>query len=168
MDQRELTREERAAIRALVVKWCANYDWEYGCLLGLGPTRKLCLRGGRRSNGVSELSPQAEARDTEFVTTSECYMLGKTWTGPLCRYFRAAVLPLDPALEQALAQEDVVLERRVCPLCGRSFVPKRRQLYCSPVYQAEANRRKSRARMRNKRAKDGFRCYDLSPQKPCK
>ena len=23
---RELTREERAAIRALVVKWCANYD----------------------------------------------------------------------------------------------------------------------------------------------
>ena len=72
------------------------------------------------------------------------------------------------ALEQALAQEEVVLERRVCPLCGRSFVPKRRQLYCSPVCQAEANRRKSRARMRNKRAKDGFRCYDLSPQKPCK
>ena len=82
MDQRELTREERAAIRALVVKWCANYDWEYGCLLGLGPTRKLCLRGGRRSNGVSELSPQAEARDTEFVTTSECYMLGRHGPAP--------------------------------------------------------------------------------------
>ena len=32
MDQRELTREERAAIRALVVKWCANYDWDVGCL----------------------------------------------------------------------------------------------------------------------------------------
>jgi len=29
---RELTREEKAAIRALVVKWCANYDREYGCL----------------------------------------------------------------------------------------------------------------------------------------
>lgn len=29
---RELTREERAAIRALVVKWCANYDRDYGCL----------------------------------------------------------------------------------------------------------------------------------------
>ena len=25
---RELTREEKAAIRALVVKWCANYDRE--------------------------------------------------------------------------------------------------------------------------------------------
>ena len=29
---RELTREEKAAIRALVVKWCANYDRECGCL----------------------------------------------------------------------------------------------------------------------------------------
>ena len=32
----------------------------------------------------------------------ECYMLGKCWTGALCRYFREAVLPLDPALEAAL------------------------------------------------------------------
>ena len=29
---RELTREEKAAIRVLVVKWCANYDRAYGCL----------------------------------------------------------------------------------------------------------------------------------------
>ena len=29
---RELTRQEKAAIRSLVVKWCANYDREYGCL----------------------------------------------------------------------------------------------------------------------------------------
>lgn len=29
---RELTRKEKSAIRALVVKWCANYDKEYGCL----------------------------------------------------------------------------------------------------------------------------------------
>lgn len=134
MGYRELTRQEKTAIRKLVVQWCANYDRDTGCLpLDCG-----------------------------------CYMLGKTWTGPMCRYFREAVLPLDPALEQALAQEEVVLERRVCPLCGRSFVPKRRQLYCSPVCQAEANRKKTRARMRNKRAKDGFRCYDLSPQNPCK
>ena len=26
---RELTRKEKSAIRALVVKWCANYDKEY-------------------------------------------------------------------------------------------------------------------------------------------
>ena len=96
---RELTREEKAAIRALVVKWCANYDREYGCLLGLGPPRKLYLRGERRNNGMSELSPQAEAKDMEFVTTSECYMLGKCWTSAYCHYFREAVLPLNPALE---------------------------------------------------------------------
>ena len=29
---RELTRQEKAAIRKLVVKWCANYDKDYGCL----------------------------------------------------------------------------------------------------------------------------------------
>ena len=30
--ERELTREEKAAIRKLVTKWCANYDKKYGCL----------------------------------------------------------------------------------------------------------------------------------------
>lgn len=29
---RELTREEKAAIRKLVMRLCANYDREYGCL----------------------------------------------------------------------------------------------------------------------------------------
>ena len=31
-EARELTREERAAIRKLVTGMCANYDREYGCL----------------------------------------------------------------------------------------------------------------------------------------
>ena len=35
----------------------------------------------------------------------ECYMFGKCWTGAYCRYFREAVLPLDPALEAALLTE---------------------------------------------------------------
>ena len=68
---RELTREEKRAIRALVTKWCANYDRECGCL----------------------------------PLDCECYMLGTCWTGALCRYFREAVLPLDPALEAALLTE---------------------------------------------------------------
>ena len=124
-DSRELTRQEKAAIRALVVKWCANYDREYGCLLGLGPPRKLYLRGERRSSGMSELSPQAEAKDMELVTTSECYMLGKCWTGAYCRYFREAVLPLDPGLEASLTTPIPAPELRICPMCGRSFPPNR-------------------------------------------
>mgnify|MGYP000022528394 CR=1 FL=1 len=62
---RELTRTEKAAIRRLVSKWCANYDRDCGCL----------------------------------PLDCECYMFGKCWTGAYCRYFREAVLPLDPALE---------------------------------------------------------------------
>ena len=65
---RELTREEKAKIRKLVKKWCANYDKECGCL----------------------------------PLDCECYMLGKCWTGAYCRYFREAVLPLDPVLEAGL------------------------------------------------------------------
>ena len=76
---RELTREEKAAIRALVVKWCANYDREYGCL----------------------------------PLDCECYMLGKCWTGAYCRYFREAVLPLNPALEAALSAQGPAPETRL-------------------------------------------------------
>ena len=123
---RELTREERAAIRSLVVKWCANYDREYGCL----------------------------------PLDCECYMLGKCSTGALCRYFREAVLPLDPRLEAALAADGPAPDFKNCPVCGRAFAPSGRQVYCSPACQAEGNRQKSRARMRSKRAKPGGRCYD--------
>ena len=66
---RELTRQEKAAIRSLVKRWCANYDKDIGCL----------------------------------PLDCECYMLGKCWTGAYCRYFRSAVLPLDPVLERSLA-----------------------------------------------------------------
>ena len=70
---RELTRQEKAAIRSLVKRWCANYDKDIGCL----------------------------------PLDCECYMLGKCWTGAYCRYFRSAVLPLDPVLERSLTVEAV-------------------------------------------------------------
>ena len=34
-----------------------------------------------------------------------CYMLHKCWTGAYCRYFRVAVLPLNPELQAALTTE---------------------------------------------------------------
>ena len=86
---RELTREEKAAIRSLVTKWCANYDREYGCL----------------------------------PLDCECYMLGKCWTGAYCRYFREAVLPLNPALEAALT-DGPAPDLRPCAVCGRLFAPE--------------------------------------------
>ena len=113
---RELTRQEKAAIRKLVTKWCANYDKDYGCLLLDCP----------------------------------CYMLGKCWTGAYCRYFRSAVLPLDPVLERSLTVERIT-ETRPCPVCGRAFLPDGRQRYCSPACAGAALREQKRAYMRRKR-----------------
>lgn len=96
---RELTREEKSKIRALVVKWCANYDKEYGCL----------------------------------PLECECYMFGKCWTGAYCRYFREAVLPLDPALEAALLTEGPPPVFKPCPICGGAVPVDGRMAYCSEL-----------------------------------
>ena len=113
---RELTRQEKAAIRSLVKRWCANYDKDIGCL----------------------------------PLDCECYMLGKCWTGAYCRYFRSAVLPLDPVLERSLTME-AVAETRPCPVCGRAFLPDGRQRYCSPACAGAARRQKQRGYMRKYR-----------------
>ena len=113
---RELTRQEKAAIRSLVKRWCANYDKDYGCL----------------------------------PLDCPCYMLGKCWTGAYCRYFRAAVLPLDPVLERSLTVERIT-ETQPCPVCGRAFLPDGRQRYCSPTCAWIALREQKRAYMRRKR-----------------
>ena len=113
---RELTRQEKATIRSLVKRWCANYDKDYGCL----------------------------------PMDCPCYMLGKCWTGAYCRYFRAAVLPLDPVLERSLTVERIT-ETRSCPVCGRAFLPDGRQRYCSPSCAGTALREQKRAYMRRKR-----------------
>ena len=114
---RELTREEKAAIRSLVVKWCANYDRECGCL----------------------------------PLDCECYMLGKCWTGAYCRYFREAVLPLDPALEAALLTEGPRPDFKPCPICGGAVPADRRLAYCSEACARIALRRQKRDYMRKKR-----------------
>ena len=115
--RRELTRDERRAIRRLVTSLCANYD----------RTEGLCL-----------------------PLDCPCYMLGKCWTGAYCRYFRAAVLPLDPVLERSLAVERIT-ETRPCPVCGRAFLPDGRQRYCSPTCARAARRQKQRGYMRKYR-----------------
>lgn len=114
-DSRELTRQEKAAIRALVTKWCANYDREHCCL----------------------------------PLECECYMLGKCWTGAYCRYFREAVLPLDPALEAALTGQGFGFAR--CPVCGRPIPADGRRRYCSPACGTVALREQKRNYMRKKR-----------------
>ena len=116
---RELTREEKRAIRALVTKWCANYDRECGCL----------------------------------PLDCECYMLGKCWTGALCRYFREAVLPLDPALEAALLTEGPRPDFKICPICGGAGAPGRRQGFLSAARGKQSPPRAQRGKMPEKKGR---------------
>ena len=81
----------------------------------------------------------------------ECYMFGKCWTGAYCRYFREAVLPLDPALEVALLAEGPRPDFKACPVCGRAVAPDGRQTYCSAACAKAAHRRQQREYMRKKR-----------------
>ena len=94
-----------------------------------------------------------------------CYMLHKCWTGAYCRYFREAVLPLNPELQAALTTEGISPELRACAVCGKAFLPEGRQAYCSDACKAEGNRRKSLERMRKMREKRPGGCYDLPPPK---
>lgn len=89
----------------------------------------------------------------------ECYMLGKWWTGAYCRYFREAVLPNDPLLQASL-QNETPDSLRLCAVCGREFIPKGKDVYCSAACQSEGNRRKSRARMQKMREKPRGKRYD--------
>ena len=114
---RELTRSEKRAIRALVTKWCANYDRDVGCL----------------------------------PLDCPCYMLEKCWTRALCRYFRDAVLPLDPALEATLLTAGPMPGYKACPICGRPVPLDGRQTYCSAACAGIALRRQKRDYMRRKR-----------------
>ncbi len=113
---RELTREAKANIRALVTKCCANYDREMGCL----------------------------------PLDCACYMLEKCWTGACCRYFREAVLPLNPGLEAALT-DSLAPGLRPCAVCGRPFAPERKKAFCSAACAENARRKRQRDYMRKRR-----------------
>ena len=117
---RELNREERAAIKKLVISECANYSRDYGCL----------------------------------PIDGDCVMIHKCWTGGGCKYFRNAVLPLDPILQAALT--NIAAETRQCAVCGAAFTVKNsRQAYCSAVCAGKAQRKRNRDHMRKKRAARG-------------
>lgn len=84
-----------------------------------------------------------------------CYMLHKWWTGALCRYFAAAVLPTDPALEAALTGQIAAGGWKPCEVCGALFAPTGRQVYCSDACRERGLRQKDTLRKRRRRQKQG-------------
>jgi len=59
-----------------------------------------------------------------------CYMTYDVGynTNALCKYFREAVLPLNPTLEAVFTGN---FETKPCKICNKEFIPVGRQAYCS-------------------------------------
>ena len=68
-----------------------------------------------------------------------------------CRYFQEAVLPVDPELESAITGEDTSLKQKICPVCGKAYLPTTSQAYCSDSCRAFARRKSERERKRRSR-----------------
>lgn len=84
---------------------------------------------------------------------SGCFMLGKAYAGgALCKYFRAAVLPLNPELE-AVFNGGGGSPLKECKFCGGGFMPTGRQAYCSGACELQGRRRDTAARNRKYRRK---------------
>jgi len=58
-----------------------------------------------------------------------CYMFTVAYVNSsLCKYFRDAVLPLDPALEAVFKRQPI----KPCKRCGRKIPIQGRRAYCRP------------------------------------
>ena len=88
----------------------------------------------------------------------ECVCVQSISYSLLCRWFRAAVLPLDKELETALFYR---LDAKRCTVCGALFRPgSNRAKYC-PECAGHMKRIKAAQRKRKQRAK----CHALGPEK---
>ena len=73
---------------------------------------------------VTELCANYDSQDKICLPLdSSCYMLNKWWTGAYCRYFEKSVLPVDAALESAITGEDTSMRQKICPVCGKAYLP---------------------------------------------
>ena len=82
-----------------------------------------------------------------------CYMIDKCWTGAYCKYFRKAILPLNPALEASLTDSGRISSEKICPVCGAVYFPTTSQAYCSDACRIKGQREDNRKRQRKRRQK---------------
>lgn len=89
----------------------------------------------------------------------ECVCVQSISCSLLCRWLRAAVLPLDKGLEAALFYRE---DRKRCSVCGAYFLPgSNRAKYC-PDCAVTMKRIKAAGRKRKQRAK----CHALEVEEP--
>ncbi|MCL2774325.1 MAG: cysteine-rich VLP protein [Oscillospiraceae bacterium] len=78
-----------------------------------------------------------------------CYMFTIiSPNSPPCKYFRDAVLPLNPSLETVFSG---IRETKPCKICGAEFAPTGRQAYCSEKCRHISRRLATAARVRKHR-----------------
>jgi hypothetical protein len=106
-------------------------------------------REGVRRLVVGFCANYAASRKLCLAREAPCYMFEKYYAGAYCRYFRNAVLPLDPALCAALTKA----RARVCAACGKEFPQKGKRRYCSSACADEAKKRLQRGYMQKRRGK---------------
>jgi len=87
-----------------------------------------------------------------LLLDDNCYMFyGVAYTNTgMCKYFRNAVLPTDPAME-AMLTGDVPVETRLCSLCGAEFYAEGKKAFCSDACANTAHRKQKRDSIRRKR-----------------
>ncbi len=104
---------------------------------------------------VTELCANFDKRYGCLPLDGACYMLLKNHAGAYCKYFKAAVLPLNPALETSLTTQEAYSLRKLCPVCGGAYIPTTSQAYCSEACRVTGQREDTRRRQRKRRAKRG-------------
>jgi len=89
-----------------------------------------------------------------LLLDAECYMMyGVAYTcSALCKYFRNAVLPTDPVLEDILNGRTPPATTK-CAACGDPFPVNGKQAYCSDACRLKSQRGQQREHMRKKRDK---------------
>ncbi|MDR2649078.1 MAG: cysteine-rich VLP protein [Clostridiales bacterium] len=94
------------------------------------------------------------------VLDGRCYILNNCYTGSYCKYFKRAVLPLEPTLENQLDnRSDQPFESSMdnipykhCDACGLPFTPIiDKEKYCSVRCKKAGEMIKSRELKRKKR-----------------
>ena len=115
---RELTNDERAAVRKLVRDLCANYDRDYGCLLlddncymfyGAAYTNSGMCRYFRSAVLPNDPVMEAMLTGSEAVETRECNQCGKTFPADGKKAYCSAICAGDAKKRQ---QRGYMRERR--------------------------------------------------------
>lgn len=112
-------------------------------------TRELTAGEKRRVKAlVKSMCANYDAEYGCLPLDGTCYMFTIAFVGSgLCRYFRDAVLPLDPGLEAVFSRKPT----KPCKVCGKRFPVSGNKATCSTACADSARKSATAARVRKHR-----------------